>query len=161
MPRKAQTTEVEKTINSADLAEVATFEAAVQLAADTYGGIVSAGEFGDGFEVLKDKDKRVLIGKDLIILDYVTRTSDEHYDADGTPSEYVLLKVMTRDNRKYVVVDGGVGIKAQLDVIRRKTQRNGGIAVIGGLTESEYTYTGDDGSRTKASTFYLSENLPA
>jgi hypothetical protein len=139
-----------------DYAELTSFDDAFRLATETFGGVVSAEELGDGFSVLTNKD--VLEGVPLILLRWDFRVSDEvmrkNSSGDEVPAEYVSCRVMTQDGRKFIINDGSTGMYQQLVDFTNKHERQGGMYVPKGLHKSEYWAETPEGKK-RASTFYL------
>lgn len=108
-------------------------------AMDHFGG-------ADGVTTIDDypklDDKAELIGVPFMIVKF--------WFSEGEMGTYVTMKVLTKDNRKFTVVDGSTGVCAQLEETARVTGRNGGVMARDGLRVSEYTYRGQP-----AKTFYL------
>lgn len=105
-------------------------------------------ELGDGFALLEKTDKDILIGQDMILLDWVFSPGD--FD-----EEFVTVRLVTRQGGKFIVNDGGTGIRQQL---REYTDRTGRLAVMRvekGLRRSDYTKQDENGKPYAASTYYL------
>lgn len=113
------------------LRDIATFDQAYALAAESYGGVVDASELlGTGFEVLNSEDKSRLLNVPLIVLD-----SRIH---EGEQGEFCSLVVVTEQGARYIVNDGSKGIYAQVIRLRQKTEKDGGWLIRHGLRQSEY-----------------------
>ena len=118
-------------------------------------------DYGNGFKVCKDKNS--LVGVPFAVIEW--RFNDGDYkDESGNPTQYVAAYIMTKNNDKMVLVDGGSGICAQLrrvsDVRIASGKTNNimrGLLVSDGLTRSDYTFTDAKGIEQPATTFYLSE----
>ncbi len=149
------TTDLERMISKDQFANINSFEAALALAEEVYGELIMSDTMGDGFRLLDNKME--LVGKPFIILD-TSLTESEKFKRNGKPGMFTTMKVVTQDDRKYVVVDGGAGICNQIQEWRAKTNRRGGFFARHGLNVSEYTYTDGDGNESPAQTFYLDES---
>lgn len=137
-------------INRADLSAVKSFSDAVELATQAYGDLLSTEELGDGFTLVKDKDK--LVGLEFLVLQWQWVLNGEH-------GEYVILRCIDRSNNKFVFVDGGSGIKTQLLQFEQEhDDQAGGLMAPWGLRRSDYDYTDDKGVERPATTFYLAES---
>lgn len=114
------------------------------------GGLVDAAEaFGDGSELIDDKE--LLIGKAFVVLEWRYIMDEE------SGREYANILVMLRDgNVKLRFNDGSTGVYAQCKDHEEKYGKTGGILCRKGLRKSEYTKELLDGSRTKATTYYFS-----
>jgi len=115
-------------------------------------------DLGTGFEVLDKSDKARLVGEPFAILDW-------RFNAGDFGDEFVSMLVLTGAGRKYVVNDGGTGIRQQMQAItgglakKMSVEPEKARAVIKcpkGLTRSDYTYVDEAGKKTPATTFYLS-----
>lgn len=141
------------TFSDAELRGIGSFEEAMALASDKFGGIVdAASEIGSGFVMLDNKDK--LIGEPFIILS-MSFPEGDFRDADGVTSHFVVARLVTQHNDHFVITDGGHGIYSQLDEFYVRSGKSGGILVKGGLRKSEYEYTDDKGNVSPAVTYYL------
>jgi hypothetical protein len=82
-------------------------------------------------------------------------------DGDGV-GQYIVVRGITKDGRRFRFADGSTGIFKQLAylteqrVVNGSATPNAGLYVPGGLTVSEYDYTDDKGNKSKAQTYYLS-----
>lgn len=123
-------TTVEPIFSAKEYRQITSFDDAIALLSDA--GVVpanAADELGDGFEMLDDKNS--LIGVPLIFLNWTFHPGDY-----GEP--FVSAHVVTQDNRRYIVNDGGTGICAQLREWTERTGRNAGMYAAKGLRKSEY-----------------------
>jgi hypothetical protein len=111
------------------------------------GDIVSASEYGTGFEVLDKDAKGQLVGVPFIILDWVINN-------EGDFGEFVSLRIVTQDNRKLIVNDGSTGIAKQIREIAEAGELRA-LYVKKGLRRSDYEYTEKNGAKKPATTFYL------
>lgn len=157
-------TAVEKPLNAPSvfdtdaLAEIASFEHALQALSDAGVAAEEMSAYGSGFVVLDKKDKSKLVGEDFVILEW--RFNDSKMSDEG----FVSFACVTRDGRKFVVNDGGTGIRRQLVAVTRKRHKEGharpnnGLMVRGGLSASTYLTEDADGHSIEATTYYLSES---
>lgn len=110
---------------------ITSFEDAVKLAADVWGGVTAAGEhIGNGFSVVPKDQKSRLIGVGFIIL-----AMKFH---EGDFGEYVSMLIVTANNDRLILNDGSTGIYYQARDLVDTTGRSGGIHVSDGLRLSEY-----------------------
>lgn len=136
------------TISTEALAEVQSFEDAVNLAQNVYGQenvVVASDVLGDGFKMLENKD--TLIGVPFFAVAW-NFTMGDH-------GEYVAVKLITQDNQKLIVTDGSSGIYQMLAHYSKQTGRKGGLFCRKGLRRSDYTFTDETGKEKAARTYYL------
>jgi hypothetical protein len=136
------------------LRNLESFDDAVALLTDTYGELQDATKvIGSGFSLTDTNGKYRLIGEPFVIIRMTFPQSTEHKDADtGEWLHYAVLHIMTRDGRKLIITDGGVGIYRQCEEWAVRESRHGGLYVPGGLRVSEYDLP--DGSG-QGMTYYL------
>lgn len=137
-------------ISSPDLLSIGSFEDALNLMKEVYGtdNVVTADSLiGDGFRLLKNKDLVCETALAIVKWDFkMGKFSDN----------FVIMWVVTRDNAKYIVTDGGVGVCQQLWDITRNTGRKGGLVCANGFVRSDYPYTDEvTGELKEASTYYI------
>lgn len=143
------------------LRAISSFDAAMELSAQTHGKVLLADEeLGSGFVVLETSQKRELCGLPLFLMAW------HFYEGEKTGKEFVAIQAVQRrrdgSTGKYIVNDGSTGIYRQLRELTDRTGRTGALLVKKGLRESVYD-TDEDGNPTtdpelkvgKASTFYL------
>lgn len=144
------------TYRNSDLQAVTTFEDALALMRETYGdtGVITADEvIGNGFAMLKTKD--VLIGVPFALVKW-------QFYPGRYANNFVSAMVVTKDGKKYLLIDGGTGICAQLQEVTDNTGRQGGMVARNGLTRSDYTYTDSETQEeTPAHTFYIDTSAVA
>lgn len=136
--------------DTAALRDIQSFEDAMMLVQSTYGDpLLASAELGDGFELLKDKAKDRLIGEQCLFVSWSF--------ADGDyADEFVAARVVTKDGGKYVIIDGGTGIRKQLrEFTDAHGGRTGGLYVARGLRRSDYQYTDESGKPKDAATYYV------
>lgn len=110
--------------------DINSFEQALAAAEASFGSLVTAEDLGDGFVLVKEEQKRSLVGVPMVCLYAQLRT--------GTLGGYVVARCVTRDHRKVVIVDGSTGMYEQL---RLYMESHGGlwINIWGkGLRASDY-----------------------
>jgi hypothetical protein len=136
------------------LRDLESFDDCWNLLEQEYGSIEDANKvIGIGFTPLTKEGKSRLVGEPFVIVHAMFPESREHKDpTTGEWLHYAVLHIMTKDGRKYMVSDGGVGIYPQVEEWAVRTGRSGGLFVGAGLRESEYDLP--DGSG-KGKTFYL------
>lgn len=131
------------------------FDAALKLAQETFGGeVVSAEEtLGNGFTILNGEAKNVLCGVPCVFLGW-------NFNA-GDVGEFVSAQVVARmpggGMLKAIINDGGTGIYKQLlEFTNRNNGRMGGLMARGGLTRSDYKYKDpNSGEERPATTYYI------
>ncbi len=130
------------------LRHIESFDDAMALVESTYGEIMTAdSELGDGFSLLKEKD--VLIGVPCLFLSWSFSEGD-------FSEEFVSCRLVTKDGAKYVLNDGGTGIRAQLRAFSDSHGgRMGGLLSRRGLRKSEYEFENDKGKMEKGTTYYV------
>lgn len=102
--------------------------------------------------ILEDKER--LIGVPFVLVYWAFN----HSDTVGT--DFATMFVLTADNQRYIINDGGVGIMPELLAYTSKNGgRNGGLVCRHGLRVSEYEYERPDGKKGKAKTFYIDTKL--
>lgn len=142
--------EAGRRFSDSELRSVDSFEAALALAAAEYGSVIEAAdEIGSGFVMLDNKDR--LIGERFVILHMSFPESGTFRNDLGEFVHFVAAMIVTERNDRYVLIDGGTGIYAQLDEWFVRSGRPGGL-VVNGLRKSEYDLP--DGSG-KGTTYYL------
>jgi hypothetical protein len=160
-----ESTEVARTVpilSDDALREMESMEDALRVLQDSGVAPVNiADEMGDGFSLLESaEDKRRLVKTEFVVLSWTF--SDGDY---GEP--FVSMRVMTKAGGKFIVNDGGTGIRAQLQAYTAKTGRQHGMYVPQGLRVSDYFIHREthepvarnyDGPKDPAATFYLSTN---
>lgn len=147
---------LERLINKKGFQSITSFDDAVRLAEEVYARLVRSDEMGDGFSMLENKDR--LIGEPFIIMDSSISFSDKFRDQDGNPSPFVIIRVVTKGDKKYVVVDGSTGICRQVMELIDEHEQRGGFVCLKGLRKSEYTVSQSDGSESEATTYYIDES---
>ena len=126
--------------------DIQTFADAKALATEVFGTVTLAADvLGDGFVLLKDKNK--LVNVPFVILSFSFHTDEK------TEQEYVVVRLVTINDQKIIITDGGTGIYAQLSDLRGRGIE-GGIGV-NGLRVSEYEVF-VDGKTSMAASHYLS-----
>lgn len=111
-----------------DLAAVKTFDEAMKLAAQAHGGLLDSVELGDGFSILEDKQK--LVGVPFVIVEW------EHGKNVTMGEKFVIVRLVTQANQKFIITDGSTGIMRQLETM--PGNRRGGIFCREGLRASVY-----------------------
>lgn len=96
-----------------------------------------ASELGDGFKVLNSDDKGQIENRPFIVVDY-------KLDNVGKFSAFATMKIVTADNRRLIVNDGGTGIPSQLQEIKA-SGHTGAILCRKGLKVSRYDVTDEKG----------------
>lgn len=110
-------------------------------------------DYGTGFTVVRNK--RQLVEVPLVLITWKFSIGDK--------GAMVVVHAMTKDKRKVIFVDGGSGIRDQLERITVMRRERGSmypqaaLSVPGGLRVSDYTFEDQDGGEHEASTFYLAE----
>ena len=150
-----------------ELSVLDSFEAAIQLFAEKGLSVDSVTDYGHGFSLLTTGEKTNLVGKPMILVEWTFNDSSKFADADGVAAEFVSVFAILKTGQKVIFNDGSTGIAAQLKGVTEKRVREGhksptqGLIVPMGLVASTYPYTDDKGRTSEATTYYLSESLPA
>ena len=135
------------------LRAIDSFDAALALA----GPLESVGDYlGTGFKVLPTDEKNKLVGQPFVILGW------DFHESDKSSDPFVSILVVTKTGEKFVLNDGGTGIRRQMQSLGESRP----FAVPAGLTRSDFYYnetTGEVSNKPKdgystATTYYLSEN---
>lgn len=135
------------------LRDLESFDEAFDLLTQEYGQIEDASRvIGSGFTLLDKTGKARLIGEPFLILHVMFPESMEYRDSEGNPLHYAVAHLMTKDGRKFILIDGGTGIYPQLEEWSVRTGRQGGLYVGAGLRESTYDLPDGTGEGT---TYYL------
>src|SRR4051812_6328342 len=134
---KAETTDVATTRrpSTEQLREVTDFESALALLQKELGAtVVTSDVLGDGFTLLEDKDQ--LIGMPLMFVSWSF--------SEGDFGEFVAARVIAQmpnnTYMKYVIIDGGTGICAQLKDIDSRENGSKVLVAARGLRKSEYDH---------------------
>lgn len=133
------------TYESDELRAIQSFDDAIALANAVQPVIVAEQEIGDGFALLKNKDR--LIGVPLLFLTW--RFNDGKYE-----EKFVTAYVVTNRNEKFIINDGSTGICQQLRELSNKG-RNGNMLSRHGLSRSDYPYADEQGEMKEATTYYI------
>lgn len=129
------------------------FDDAFDLLTQEYGQIEDASRvIGSGFSLLDKTGKARLVGEPFLILHVMFPESMDYRDSEGNPLHYAVAHLMTKDGRKFILIDGGTGIYQQLEEWSVRTGRQGGLYVGAGLRESTYDLPDGTGEGT---TYYL------
>lgn len=142
------------TTNNELLRNITSFEDAARALADA--GIEPTNyseEFGSGFRVASETEKRSLIGVPFIALGL--RLAPGEYMREGEKTDFAVLHIVTKTGEKLILTDGSTGICDQVKEVLAKGI-TAGLYVAGGLRVSDYDYTDEKGNVSPASTFYLS-----
>lgn len=144
--------------SDADLAALASWDDIAIAVREKALETVDISDFGTGFEVLDKKDKARLVEEPFAILDW-------RFNPGDFGESFVSMLVLTQAGKKYVVNDGGTGIRQQMQTLTSQLAAKLGVdedkarAVVKcpkGLTRSDYQYVDGDGEKKPATTFYLS-----
>lgn len=120
-----------------ELTNIHSWEDALRLAENEFGKVdkVEETELGDGFRVATEVDKRRLIGVPLLFLDW-------HWVEGDYADEYVSAHVIAPNEQgvafKWILNDGGTGVREQLRDYQTKYGRMGGLMARNGLRVSDY-----------------------
>lgn len=120
------------------LRSIASFDDAAQLLYNNNVGIVDAASvLGDGFALLKEERKSILIGVPLLVLGW------KFYPGEYG-EEFVALRLVARNPDgsagKYILTDGSTGIAETLKNYTARTGSRSGLMVRNGLRASSYIY---------------------
>lgn len=132
------------------LRNITSFQEAVSAVTEEFGDVIDANEeIGTGFQILDNKD--ILCGVPFLIIKWEFHDSKK-YKRDGEPSGFVSAFVVTENDERYVLNDGGTGICKQLLDLSSRMKRYGGLLVRHGLKRSDY----DTEEFGEGTTYYLS-----
>lgn len=134
-----------RAFNDDQLREVTSFEDAMKLATEYYGGITTSEdlELGNGFKLLGD-DKDRLVGMPFIVLMYTFN--------EGDFGEFTSVLLVTDRGDKAILNDGSTGIYEQFKEIFERTGKSGAIFFPRGLRKSTYDTCAECGKPRKPST---------
>jgi hypothetical protein len=125
-----------------ELSEVHSFEDAIRLATEVYGEIIPSFDLGDGFVGI---DKEELVGVPFLVMGWGLGWSDY-----GVNERFSILRVVTRNNDKYRIIDGGSGIhRTMMDKFGGDPANFRALMALGGLSKGEYTPRDADGEPLK------------
>lgn len=138
-----------------ELASITTFDDAIALAKEKFGGesILSSDVLGDGFSLLKDKSK--LIGVPCYFLAWSFSPGD--FDREMVTVRVVAEMERGQLPKKLVINDGGTGI---YDMLRGLTDRDPNARMVfapKGLRVSRYNHP----IHGKGETFYVDTSAPS
>lgn len=121
-------------MSDSELRSITSFDEAVKYVKEQYKETVSVAEhLGNGFTVLDKDEKERLVGVPFIILSFTLNEGD--FGDEG----FTSMMVVTGEDKRFVVNDGGTGIREQLlDLANQFPGRFGGFFVPHGLTMSTY-----------------------
>lgn len=147
--------------SSEELLKADSWDAILALVAEKTHAANAHDELGDGYDLLKDKNR--LVGVPVLFVQWDIRVGD--YENNGVKSEYVSAHVAvqtTRGLQRYIVNDGSTGMSQQLVDYSNRTGQFGGLYAPRGLRKSEYEYTDPaTGKVTPAETFYIDSSSEA
>lgn len=139
-------------VDQIDWSSIVSAKDAFQALADLGIQVTNASDYGDGFKLIEDKDKGKLVGVPFICVNARI--------ANGSFGDFSILHVITKNNDKYLIVDGSTGIHKQVSNHGRAVFI--GLMCEDGLTVSEYDYevrdpkTGElTGEKRPAKTYYI------
>lgn len=116
--------------DTGDLRNIQSFDDAMDLLGEA--PLTADSELGDGFAILDNKDR---------LVDIATLFLSWSFSKGKFQEEFVSCRVVTVNNDKYVVNDGGTGIREQLrEFTDSHGGRTGGLLARHGLRKSEYEY---------------------
>lgn len=155
----SQSTETGIVVKGAEFSEeqytgIQNFQDAMRLLSESGITVVNAAdELGDGFTLLKDEDKAKLVGTPMLLISW-------NFNAGDFGKTFVSVRGITQDGLKFVLNDGGSGIRDQLDKYEGDM---GGLFIPHGLRYSDYgldsednpVKLGDPAMVRKARTYYL------
>lgn len=151
------------TFNSADLATITSFEDALSHAMNS-GSLIDSRDIGDGYVMETDKDK--FIGVPLIITDWYFGTRQDFGDLP-----WLIIKLITNDNKRYIITDGGTGLCREILVQHALSgnEKKTTFMCWRGFTRSDYLVdpeTGKaagpnfEGKGLKAHTYFMAQGGP-
>lgn len=120
-----------------DLLNIGSFDDALRLANEAFGGEVLEADkvLGTGFGIVDEKN--VYVGVPFIIMKAEKNASEK-----GDKGYFYTLHCVTRDGRKVIINDGGVGIADQMEMLYEKHPEMKGkpLLVKKGLRMSSYVH---------------------
>lgn len=136
-------------ISDDQLAEISSFNDAVEMLARAGIEVNRASDYGDGFDV---HDKKEFVGTPFLLIDFkVVPGEKSDYGAN-----FVVIRLITEAGKKAILTDGSTGICDQIVRLSQRTPPvTGGIFCEKGLDVSEYKYVAESGEETPAKTYYI------
>lgn len=121
-------------MTNSELKNITSFAEAMEYVREQYQESQSvADNLGNGFTVLSKDEKDRLVSVPFMILGFTLNEGD--YGDDG----FCSLQIVTSDDRRFILNDGGAGIREQLfELLEENPGRYGGYFVPRGLSMSEY-----------------------
>lgn len=134
-----------RTFSDDTLREIKSFEDAMRVAAEHFGGVTTADELelGNGFKLLGD-DKDRLIGMPFVLLTFAFN--------EGDWGEFASALLVTDRDDRIILNDGSSGIYEQLLDIMKNSNKTGGLFFSRGLRKSTYDTCKGCGRPRKPST---------
>ncbi len=127
-----------------ELAGIDSFDSALHLVHQAMGDVVVADQaLGDGFVLLKEEEKRRLVGIPVLLMEWIFSPGDFGEDF---VSVKVVGKVPGGGIVKAIMNDGSTGICQQLRALTAETGMHGGLMARNGLRVSEYLYDTEKGA---------------
>lgn len=140
----AEAKEKASVVDAIDWRHIISADDAFKALADAGIQITNATDYGDGFTVIDDKKR--LVDNPFIVVNARL--------AHGDFGHFSILHVITKQNEKFIVIDGSTGIYAQ--VLRHGVSVFIGLLCELGLTVSEYEYEDEKtGEKRPAKTYYI------
>jgi len=136
----------EATFTDEQLKQLNFFEVAKE--ADRVDDVLGQDQFGP---LLDKSTKNRLVGLPFIAVKW------EFHKGMGTDGEFVSVWILTEQNARYILNDGGTGVYAQLKAYTAETGRNSMLRCDRGLSRSDY----DHPEFGPAITYYIDTKLMA
>jgi len=111
--------------------------------------VIDSDQYG---RLLNREEKHLLVGVPFIMVRWTFNKGDFGKD-------FVSCWILTQQNDRYILNDGGVGVCDQLRRLTEDSGRNGMLACPKGLRVSEYDKTLDNGQVIPAKTYYIDLSL--
>jgi hypothetical protein len=93
------------------MSRIDSLESALQALADAGVVVADTADFGDGFELLKDKD--LLLNVPFVVVGYKFAPGD-------FGDQFVVCHLVTETGKKYIITDGSTGVRAQCELYASK-----------------------------------------
>jgi hypothetical protein len=122
--------------------------------------VANAADLGSGFAVLRDEQKRRLVGVPLLFLMWAFSKSDLNDAGEKVSAHVVQLDNTSKVVGKFIINAGSFGIYEQLKEFTERTGESKGLFAPNGLRVSDYKFTDDEGREKPASTYYI-DTTPA
>lgn len=135
---QSQEVAIHNAFTEEELRGITSFEDAVRLLYRQDIAIDDAAQvLGDGFAMLKDEKKSLLVGVPLLLMEWNFWPGDY---GDTFVGMRIVAQNPDKSASKYIVNDGSTGIAEALKKYTARTGKTSGLFVPNGFRESKYTY---------------------